>query len=69
MTNGANTITYGLYQNAARTIAWGGTIGTNTVAGTGTGLAQLTTVYGRVPGQATPSPGTYTDTIIVTVTY
>ncbi|WP_163468383.1 spore coat protein U domain-containing protein, partial [Klebsiella michiganensis] len=27
------------------------------------------TVYGRVPVQTTPAPGTYTDTITVTVTY
>ena len=27
------------------------------------------TVYGRVPGQTTPSAGTYNDTITVTVTY
>ena len=43
--------------------------GTNTLAGTGTGLAQSATVYGRIPPQATPSPGTYNDTIVVTLTY
>jgi len=33
------------------------TVGTNTVAGTGTGLMQTLTVYGRVPVQSNPSPG------------
>jgi len=48
---------------------WGNTIGTNTVASTGTGAAQSFTVYGRIPSQTTPAPATYTDTITVTVTY
>ena len=71
MANGANTefVTYGIYRDAARSLAWGNTIGTDTVAGTGTGSAQNLTGYGRVPPQATPSPQIYTDTITVTVTY
>jgi spore coat protein U-like protein len=69
MANGAVLITYGLYRDSARTLAWGSTAGTNTVAGTGSGLAQALTVYGRVPVQTTPAPGTFTDTVIATVTY
>jgi spore coat protein U-like protein len=48
---------------------WGQTIGTDTVAATGNGAAQPFTVFGQVPAQTTPSPGLYTDTITVTVTY
>ncbi|SDR61432.1 Spore coat protein U (SCPU) domain-containing protein [Rhizobiales bacterium GAS191] len=62
-------INYSLSSDAARTVNWGQTIGTDTVAGTGNGSQQAYTVYGRVPPQTTPSPGTYTDTITVTVTY
>lgn len=62
-------ITYGIYRDAARTLPWGSTIGTNTAAGTGTGSAQAYTAYGHVPTQTTPSAQTYTDTIVVTVTY
>ena len=69
MTSGANTINYSLYQNSSRTTVWGNTVGTNTVSGTGSGLGQALTVYGRVPPQTTPAPGTYTDTIVATVTY
>jgi spore coat protein U-like protein len=69
MSMGAAAVTYGLYLDAARSQAWGSTIGTNTTAGTGTGSAQNYTVYGRVPSQATPAAGTYTDTIVVTLTY
>ncbi len=48
---------------------WGTTIGTDTVAATGSGAAQSYTVYGRIPAQTTPAPGNYADTITVTVTY
>ena len=70
MTSGAaNTINYSLYSNAARTTNWGNTVGTDTVAATGTGASVGHTVYGRVPAQSTPAPATYTDTVTVTVTY
>lgn len=67
---GADTITYALYRDAARTQVWGdGTAGSTTVTGTGTGVAQTATVYGTIPAQAAPKPGTYNDTITVTVTF
>lgn len=69
MTSGAATIDYSLYQDAARTIVWGDTVSTDTLAGTGSGSTQTLTVYGRVPAQTSPAPGTYSDTINVTITY
>lgn len=69
MTKAAEFITYGLYRDAARSQPWGDTLGTNTYSGTGTGLSVAIPVYGRVPVQATPTPGTYTDTVAVTVVY
>jgi len=69
MSKGGETITYGLYQNAARSQPWGGTSGLNTVGGTGSGDGQALTVYGRVAAQSTPSPGTYVDAVVVTLTY
>lgn len=70
MSKGAERITYGLYKDPARSQPWGdaGTPG-STVAGTGNGAAQALIVYGRVPPQATPSAGVYTDTVVVTITY
>jgi spore coat protein U domain-containing protein, fimbrial subunit CupE1/2/3/6 len=69
LTSGANTVNYTLYSNSGRTTVWGNTVSTDTVAGTGNGSAQSYTVYGRIPAQTTPAPGSYTDTITVTVTY
>lgn len=71
MRNAAGTafIRYGLFRNAARNQAWGATLGTNTVGGTGTGSAQNLTVYGRVPAQATPAGGSYEDNVVMTLTY
>ena len=68
MTKGAETVTYGLYSDTARAVVWGTGAG-QTVSGTGTGIAQTINVYGRVPPQNTPSPGVYTDVVVVTVTY
>jgi spore coat protein U-like protein len=69
MTYSTSNVIYGLYQDSARTVAWGSTAGVNTASGTGTGLAQPLTVYGRVAPQTTPKAGSYSDTIIATVTY
>ena len=62
-------LNYGLYSNSSRTTNWGMTIGTDTVTGTGSGAAQPITVYGQIPGGQLVAPGSYTDTITVTITY
>jgi spore coat protein U-like protein len=70
-------VTYNLYTNAGRTNAWATTSsstacsgGSNTCAlGTGDATTQYITVYGRVPPQTSPPPGTYADSVVVTVTY
>ena len=67
--NGATTVQYKMFSNSGRTTNWGNTVGTDTVAGTGTGANQTMTIYGRVLSQTTPAPGTYTDTVTITITY
>jgi spore coat protein U-like protein len=67
---GGSGLSYSLYQNSTRTTNWGNTVGTDTVSGTGTGNAQALNVYGRIPGsQTSVVPGSYADTITVTLTY
>lgn len=63
----AGRIGYPLDPIAACTQVRGDAVGTNTVAGTG--LTQNLTMYGTVPAQATPPPGTCNDTVVVTITY
>jgi spore coat protein U-like protein len=65
----SNELNYTLYSNALRTTLWGNTVGSDTVSGTGLGVAH--TVYGRVfSDQSDTAPvGSYSDTITVTVTY
>ncbi len=69
MVNGGATVDYMMYRDAGRTLNWGETNGTDTVAGTGNGAVQTITIYGRVPAQATPAAATYTDTVTVTVEF
>ena len=71
MASGGNLLNYTLYTDAARTNVWGdGTGSTATVTGTGSGVAQNFTIYGRVPAGQTSAPaGSYSDTVAVTITY
>ena len=64
--NGIDQIIYGIYTNAARTTGWSNS---TTLGGTGNGAFQNYTAYGRIAPQVTPAADTYTDTIVVTVTY
>ena len=70
MKSGANTLGYQLYLDSGRTTVWGdGTASSSTKSGTGSGSAQSLTVYGRIPSLSGVVPGTYTDTVTVTITY
>lgn len=68
MTHSSDTLDYSLYQDAARSLVWGET-GGEVVSGTGTGLAQNLSVYGRIPAGQNVNPGGYSDVITVTVTF
>jgi spore coat protein U-like protein len=63
------TLNYALYRDSGRNTIWGTTVGSDTLAGTGNGLAQTLNVYGRIGGSQYPGAGAYTDTVVVTVTY
>jgi spore coat protein U-like protein len=69
MIKAAEFVISGLYRDAARSLPFGNTIGTNTLSGVGSDQTQSVPVYGRVPPQTTPTPGTYTDTVVATITY
>ncbi len=65
----SSVLGYKLFSDSGRTINWGNTIGTNTVSRTGTGAAQSLTVYGQIPASQYVVPGSYADTVTVTLTY
>lgn len=65
----SNTIDYTIYQNAGRTTLWGDTIG-NVKTITGNGGNQVQTLYGRIPaGQQSAIVDTYSDSVVITVTF
>jgi spore coat protein U-like protein len=76
-TSGAAYINYGLYIDSGYTEPWstassstGCTDGVNTcVLNTGTGSNQNITIYGQVPPQTSPTVGSYSDSVVVTLTY
>jgi spore coat protein U domain-containing protein, fimbrial subunit CupE1/2/3/6 len=75
MASGANTLQYNLFTTAALATVFGdGTPGSQTVTGTGLGVATAAAVqvFGQLPDSATNQAavaGSYSDTITVTVTY
>ena len=76
MFSGANSLNYNIYWSTAYTQVMGdgsggsfaGSAGPFTVFAGGTGTA-TGTMYGRVPAQQDVAPGSYVDTILMTVTY
>jgi spore coat protein U-like protein len=70
MTSGTDHLNYSVYTSAALTSVWGdGTAGSQTVAGTGSGVAQSISAYGAIFTGQVGKAETYLDTITVTVTY
>jgi spore coat protein U-like protein len=65
--NSAYTLNYDIYSDAARTQAIGNNQGPTVFANTNVPLT--VTLYGRMPAQTTPSIGTYTDNLQITVNY
>lgn len=70
MKSGSDTLSYQLYLDSGRSTVWGdGTASSSSKSGTGTGSTQSIPVYGRIPSLANVVPGSYTDTVTVTVSY
>jgi spore coat protein U-like protein len=66
LSSGANTITYNLYADAARTQVWGDFSAGTTLRIAGAGTNVVLSVFGRIPTAQNPNPGSYSDTIVVT---
>jgi len=67
---GAGVIQYQLYHPPGFTSIWGDGSGGSTVTnGSGNGAVQNYPINAQVPVQATPSAGTYQDTVTATISY
>lgn len=66
MVSGTNYLSYDIYTSSGNTTVWNTT---NSIAGTGNGLAQTVNVYGYIPPAQVAAAGAYADTVTVTVTF
>ncbi len=68
--SGTHELSYNLYTDATHTMIWGdGTGGSTTVSGTADQSGTEHTIYGRVPWQPQAVPGSYSDSIVITISY
>lgn len=71
MASGSERLSYGLFSDAGRTTTWGCDASndvTNTET-TGPSSPDTVTVYGRIPAGQDVADGSYSDTVVVTVTF
>ncbi|HAB36937.1 MAG TPA: hypothetical protein DCE52_02855 [Rhodobacteraceae bacterium] len=68
MKNGVNTLAYFLYQDSNRQTIWGNDNNTDKNI-TGAGTEEAVEIYGRMTENQVAPVGTYTDTVLVTITF
>ena len=70
MNSGGHSLNYNLYTAANRAVVWGdATSGNVTVSSTGIGVNVNHAVYGRIPALQNVHAGSYSDVIIVELTF
>ncbi len=68
--NGANTLSYNLYMDAARTVVWGDqSNGTSNYTAILSLLAVTLPIYGRIPARQNAKAGSYNETVVVTLLF
>lgn len=68
MARASERLGYELYSDPTHLSRWGSDQ-INGVSGVGTGAIQNLTIYGEVPAQPSAAPGSYQDTVTLTLTY
>jgi spore coat protein U-like protein len=63
MNSGSDYVVYELYKDFDRGQVWG------SISGVGDGTTDQIPVYGRVPAPQSPAVGSYSDTVVVTISY
>jgi len=74
LANTSDFLPYALYLDSGHTTIWGDGLNGTSVnptssTFTGDGTAQGRTVYGRIAAGQNVAPGTYSDTVVATITY
>lgn len=70
MSSGTDYISFGLYQDAPRSVLWSDVGTPGVVSYTSTGVAPTTiNIYGRIPAGQDVSVGSYTDTVTATISF
>ncbi len=69
LNSGTDVLNYSIFTDVTEATIWGTTVGTNTVPGTGLGTEQTLTVRASIPSGQNVHPGTYSDTVQVTLTF
>lgn len=70
MASGGATLDYNLYVDSGHTLVWGdGSGGSSSVAGAGSASPEDYTVYGRIPAHQNVPAGSYSDSIVVTLSF
>ena len=70
MTDGTDFLAYELYQDGSRSTVWGDSGGAvNNPGAAPSSAARTLTVYGRVSAGQSVSVGSYSDTVVATVTF
>ena len=64
---GTQYLSYALYQDAGRSVVWGG--GASALVSAGTGAAQNFSIYGRIWALQPASPGIFSDPVVATITF
>jgi spore coat protein U-like protein len=68
MVSGSDQLEYNLFTDSTRTMVWGdGSGGTTAVSGNADSASH--TVYGRIPGGQNVRAGSYSDSLVVTLTF
>lgn len=66
---GTNYLSYSLYQDSGRTTAWANTAGTGLGYSAASSASSNLTVYGRISASQDGPAGSYSDTVVATITY
>ena len=69
MKTGSNFLSYGLFSDSTRSTVWGNTTGTGVGYTAASSAATGITVYGRIIASQDVPAGSYSDTVVATITF